>query len=53
LIASAKLNGRNPLDYLTNALERIIDGWTKITEIEDILPWNWQPAGMAPLQAAA
>ncbi len=53
LIASAKLNGRNSLAYLTDVLERIITGRTKITEIEDLLPWNWQPAAVAPLQAAA
>ncbi len=53
LIASAKLNGRNPLAYITDVLEQIIAGRTKITEIEDLLPWNWQPAAMARLQAAA
>jgi hypothetical protein len=53
LIASAKLNGCNPLAYLTDMLERIIAGRTKITEIEDLLPWNWQPATIATLQAAA
>ncbi len=53
MIASAKLNGRNPLAYLTDMLERIIAGRTKITEIEDLLPWNWQPAAAAALQAAA
>jgi hypothetical protein len=39
--------------YLTDVLERMIAGRTKITEIEDLLPWNWQPAAVAPLQAAA
>jgi len=34
-------------------LKRIIAGQTKIAEIEDLLPWNWQPTAMAPLQAAA
>ena len=53
LIASAKLNGVNPLAYLTDVLERIVAGRTKITEIEALLPWNWRPAGMAELPAAA
>ncbi len=53
VIASAKLNGLNPLAYLTDVLERIIAGQTKISAIEDLLPWNWHPATRAELQAAA
>jgi len=53
LIASAKMNGLNPLAYVTDVLERIVAGRTKITEIEALLPWNWRPAGMAELPAAA
>jgi transposase len=53
LIASAKLNGLNPLAYLTDVLERIVTGRTKITEIEALLPWKWRPAGMMELPAAA
>nr|WP_039884619.1 IS66 family transposase [Acidocella sp. MX-AZ02] len=53
LIASAKLNGLNPFAYLTDVLERIVAGRTKITEIEALLPWNWRPTGMAELPAAA
>jgi len=43
----------NPLAYLTDMLERIVADRTKITEIEALLPWNWRPAGMAELPAAA
>ncbi len=53
LIASAKLNGLNPLAYLTDVLERIVAGRTKITEIEALLPWNWHPDDAVPLAAAA
>jgi transposase len=53
LIASAKLNGLNPLAYLTDVLERIVAGRTKITEIEALLPWNWRPCEQMQLPTAA
>ena len=46
-------NANGPLAYLTDVLERIVAGRTKITEIEALLPWNWRSAGMAELPAAA
>lgn len=53
LIASAKLNGINPLAYLTDVLERIVAGRTKNTGLDALLPWNWRPDSSAELAAAA
>ena len=41
LMASAKLNGVEPLAWLTEVLERMVSGRTKATELERLLPWNW------------
>jgi transposase len=41
LIESAKLNGLNPLLYITDVLTRIADHPAR--HIDDLLPWNWQP----------
>jgi len=53
LIATAKLNGVEPLAWLTDVLERLVSGRTKQHEIEQLLPWNWRPPGAAPLAEAA
>jgi len=42
LIATAKLNGVEPLAWLTDVLERMVSGRTKAHELERLLPWNWQ-----------
>ncbi len=42
LIESAKLNGLNPQLYITDVLARIADHPAR--HIDDLLPWNWQPA---------
>ena len=44
LITTAKLNGVEPMAYLTDVLERIVSGRTKSHELRTLLPWNWQPA---------
>jgi transposase len=41
LVATAKLNGVEPLAWLTDVLERMVSGRTKATELERLLPWNW------------
>ena len=54
LIATAKLNGVEPLAWLTDVLERMVAGRTKATELERLLPWNWQAErAWADLKAAA
>ena len=41
LIQSCKLNGVEPLAYLTDVLQRIVSGRTKSHELHALLPWNW------------
>jgi transposase len=42
LVATAKLNGVEPLAWLTDVLERMVAGRTKAHELEELLPWNWK-----------
>ena len=42
LVATAKLNGVEPLAWLTDVLERIVSGRTKANELEGLLPWAWR-----------
>ena len=41
LIQSCKLNGVEPLAYLTDVLQRIVSGHTKNHQLHALLPWNW------------
>ena len=41
LIQTAKLNGVEPMAWLTDVLERIVSGRTKAHELQTLLPWNW------------
>jgi transposase len=47
LVATAKLNGVEPLAWLTNVLERMVAGRTKANELERLLPWTWQAEQLA------
>jgi transposase len=47
LVATAKLNGVEPLVWLTDVLERMISGRVKAHELERLLPWNWQAERLA------
>jgi transposase len=49
LIQTAKLNGVNPMAYLTDVLERIVSGRTKRTELHTLLPWNWAASAAAEI----
>src|SRR5918912_486762 len=42
LVATAELNGVEPLAWLTDVLERMVSGRTKVNELERLLPWTWQ-----------
>lgn len=42
LINTAKLNGVEPLPWLTDVLERVVSGRTKANELDSLLPWNWK-----------
>jgi transposase len=52
LIQTAKLNGVEPMAYLTDVLGRIVSGRTKASALETLLPWNWK-ASRLPATAAA
>jgi transposase len=39
LVASAKLNGVEPLAWLTDVLEQMVSGRTKAHVLERLLPW--------------
>ena len=40
LMATAKLNGVEPLAWLNDVLERMVTGRTKAHELDDLLPWT-------------
>ena len=42
LIQTAKLNGVEPMAWLTDVFERIVSRRTKAHELQDLLPWNWR-----------
>ena len=44
LIQTAKLNGVDPLAWLTDVLEPIVSGRTKAHEMHTLLPWTWTAA---------
>ena len=54
LVATARLNGVEPLAWLTDVLERMVLGPSKAHELARLLPWAWKAerAG-ADLKAAA
>ena len=42
LVATAKLDGVEPLAWLTDVLERVVPGRTKAHELARLLPWTWK-----------
>ena len=47
LVATAKLNGVEPLAWFTDVLERMVSGRTKAHEIARLLPWAWKAERLA------
>ena len=47
LVATAKLNGVEPLAWLTDVLERMVSGRTKARELKRLLPWSWKAERLA------
>ncbi len=41
LIQTARLNGIDPLAWLTDVLERIVSDRTTRNQLHMLLPWNW------------
>ena len=48
LIQTAKLNGVEPMAWLTNVVERVVSGLTRTRELHTLLPWNWATADATP-----
>ncbi len=42
LVATAKLNGVEPLTWLTDVFERMVSGRIKANELARLLPWTWR-----------
>ena len=53
LIQTAKLNGVEPMAWLTDVLERVVSGHTKAHELHSLLPWSWRATSEADLPATA
>jgi hypothetical protein len=51
LIRTAILNGVDPQAWLTDALERMVSGEVRSTELATLLPWTWRDAQRATLVA--
>src|SRR4051812_1971433 len=47
LVATAKLNGGEPLAWLTHVLERVVSGRTKAHQLERLLPGAWRAEQLA------
>jgi IS66 C-terminal element len=47
LVATAKLNGVEPMAWLTHVLERVVSGRAKAHELERLLPWAWEAERLA------
>jgi len=52
LIGTAKLNGVEPMAWLTDVLERIVSARTKANDLDSLLPWNRKPLN-APAEPTA
>jgi transposase len=53
LIQTAKLNGVDPMAWLTDVLERVVSGQTKANELDTLLPWNWAPPQSSTITSLA
>ena len=53
LIQTAKLNGVEPMAWLTDVLERMVSGRTKANEMKALLPWNWKATSPSEILALA
>jgi transposase len=45
LITSAKLNGVEPYAYLSDVLQRMVDGHPA-HRLDELMPWNWRSSGV-------
>ena len=52
LIQTAKLNGVEPMAWLTDVLERVVSGRTRAHEMHTLLPWIWREKTTSGLAAS-
>lgn len=43
----------DPQTYLTDVLERIVSGRTKVNSLHELLPWAWKDARAQQVEVAA
>jgi transposase len=43
LVETCKMNGVDPLQYFTDVLTRLVNGWPQ-SRIDELMPWHWAPA---------
>jgi len=53
LLQTARLNGLDPYTWLNDVLERMVSGEVKINNLDQLLPWIWQPSGDPTMRLAA
>jgi len=53
LLQTARLNGLDPYTWLNDVLERVVSGAVKNHELDQLLAWNWRPAGHDAMALAA
>lgn len=53
LLQTARLNGLDPYTWLNDVLERMVTGEVKNNELDQLLAWNWKPAGDIAMRKAA
>jgi transposase len=53
LLQSARLNGLDPFTWLNDVLERMVTGEVRNNDLDQLLAWNWKPAGDPAMLRAA
>ena len=53
LLQTARLNGLDPYTWLNDVLERLVSGEVKINNLDQLLPWSWQPSARPAMRLAA
>ena len=48
LIQTARLNGVEPMAWLTDVLGQVVPGRTRTHELHTLLPWAWAAANASP-----
>jgi hypothetical protein len=52
VIETAKLNGIEPQTYIADVIEKVASCWPA-SRWDELMPWNWRPAGEPAMTEAA